>query len=169
MARIYVGVGSNIDPEPNIASGLAALEARFGTLIISSIYATAAVGFDGDEFYNLVVGFDSDDDVYAIFDALKSIESMHGRNHDEPKYSSRSLDLDLLTYDERVLRDQKISIPREDILKYAFVLKPLAEIAPDTRHPVTGVMYRESWNHFADKEAVLREVTHLFDQIDSIR
>ena len=169
MARIYLGVGSNIDPEPNIAGGLATLKAHFGTLIVSSIYATVAVGFEGDEFYNLVVGFDSDDDVYTIVDVLKSIESAHGRTHDEPKYASRSLDLDLLTYDEQILHNKDISIPREDILKYAFVLKPLAEIAPETRHPQTRIRYRELWNEFTDKGAVLRDVSHLFERIDAIR
>jgi 2-amino-4-hydroxy-6-hydroxymethyldihydropteridine diphosphokinase len=162
MARIYVGVGSNIDREHHVASGLAALEARFGKLSISRIYAAASVGFDGDDFYNLVVGFDSNDDVYAIVDALKLIESDHGRLHDEPKFSSRSLDLDLLTYDDQVLNNGRVSIPREDILKYAFVLRPLAEIAPDALHPVTGVAYRDLWAGFAGTEQKLRDVTGVF-------
>lgn len=164
MARIYVGVGSNIERRQNIASGLVALEKRFGSLTISTVYATESVGFAGDDFYNLVVGFDSDDDVHAIALALKAIESGHGRRHDEPKYSSRSLDLDLLTYDAQVVRTGKISIPREDILKYAFVLKPLAEIAPATHHPEVGVSYRELWERFADKSGLLRDVSHLFGQ-----
>lgn len=164
MARIYLGVGSNIDRERNIASGLTALEKRFGALIVSSIYATAPVGFEGDDFYNLVVGFDSDDDVYIIVDALKSIESAHGRKHDEPKYSSRSLDLDLLTYNQQVAHNEKISIPREDILQYAFVLKPLAEIAPEATHPSMRLTYRELWAAFTDRGTGLRDVSHLFNR-----
>jgi 2-amino-4-hydroxy-6-hydroxymethyldihydropteridine diphosphokinase len=168
MARIYIGVGSNIDRERNIASGLAALEDRFGSLTVSSVYATAPVGFEGDDFYNLVVGFDSDDDVYEIVAALKSIESAHGRKHDEAKYSSRSLDLDLLTYDQQVVHDEKISIPREDILKYAFVLKPLAEIAPEDCHPSMRATYRELWAGFTGKETVLEDVSDLFGRTHSI-
>ena len=162
MARIYVGIGSNIDREQNVTSGLAALEGIFGRLDISSVFATTAVGFDGADFYNLVVGFDSDETPEAIVKILKTIESDHGRKHDEPKFSGRSLDLDLLTCDDRIVRTERISIPREDILKYAFVLKPLAEIAPDTRHPETGETYRELWNAFTGKDGLLRDVSHLF-------
>jgi 2-amino-4-hydroxy-6-hydroxymethyldihydropteridine diphosphokinase len=168
MSRIYVGVGSNIDRERNIASGLLALEGRFGSLTVSSIYATPPVGFEGDDFYNLVVGFDSDDDVYVIAAALKSIESAHGRKHNEAKYSSRSLDLDLLTYDQQVVHNDRISIPREDILKYAFVLKPLAEIAPEDCHPSIRTSYRDLWAGFTGKEMLLEDVSALFDRIHPI-
>jgi 2-amino-4-hydroxy-6-hydroxymethyldihydropteridine diphosphokinase len=165
MARIYIGLGSNIDPEHNIASGLSALMEHFGRLTMSATYATEPVGFEGDEFYNLVVGCNSNDDVNVVVEVLKRIESSHGRKHNEPKYSSRMLDLDLLTFDDLVLQNEKISIPRVDISKYAFVLKPLAQIAPDTRHPETGVTYKVMWDRFANSAGILRDVSHLFAHV----
>lgn len=165
MARIYIGVGSNIDPGDNISSGLTALIDRFGKLNLSATYATEPIGFAGDEFYNLVVGCDTDKDVDATVKVLKRIESDHGRKHDEEKYSSRKLDLDLLTYDDLILRNKMVSIPRADISKCAFVLKPLAELAPATRHPETGVTYQEMWKSFADKSGILRDVSAQFADV----
>ena len=165
MARIYIGVGSNIDPEHNISSGLTALIDRYGKLNLSATYATEPIGFAGDEFYNLVVGCDTDSDVNATVKVLKRIESDHGRKHDEEKYSSRMLDLDLLTYGDLILRNKMISIPRTDISKCAFVLKPLAELAPATHHPETGVTYDEMWKRFADKTGILRDVSDQFANV----
>jgi 2-amino-4-hydroxy-6-hydroxymethyldihydropteridine diphosphokinase len=161
-ARIYIGVGSNIDPEDNISSGITSLNENFGKLTLSSTYATEPIGFTGDEFYNLVVGCDTVESLDATVKVLKRIEADHGRRHDEEKYSSRMLDLDLLTYDDLVLRNEQVSIPRVDISKYAFVLKPLAEIAPSTCHPETGLTYQEMWNTFPDATGIRRDVSDLF-------
>jgi 2-amino-4-hydroxy-6-hydroxymethyldihydropteridine diphosphokinase len=162
MARIYVALGSNIDRQRNITSALDCLTERFGCLSVSNVYATKACGMVGDEFYNLVVGFDCDDDVETIVDSLKSIESAHGRHAAHSYDISGILDLDLLTYAARVVHDEKISIPRDDIVNHAFVLKPLADIAPETRHPLTGTTYQAMWDAFADKSAILRDVSDLF-------
>jgi 2-amino-4-hydroxy-6-hydroxymethyldihydropteridine diphosphokinase len=145
MVRCYVGVGSNIERDKHIASGIAALEQAFGDLIVSSIYESAPVGFVGDPFYNLVVGFDSPLAVEAVADTLREIELVHGRPADSKKFSSRQLDLDLLLYGDLIMQEGKLQLPRPDIERYAFVLEPLAEIAPNAIHPVRNISCEALW------------------------
>ena len=148
MARVFVGTGSNENREENIRSGISALRELFGELTISTVYRNEAIGFDGDDFYNFVVAFDTDMDVTAIYHALRKIEDAHGRDRSQPKFSPRTLDLDLLLYDDLVIENDMYQLPRDDILKYAFVLKPLAEIAPAIKHPVLERSYDELWQEF---------------------
>jgi 2-amino-4-hydroxy-6-hydroxymethyldihydropteridine pyrophosphokinase len=148
MARVYVSIGSNIGREQNIRAGVAELRARFGTLILSSVYESEAVGFDGDSFYNLVAGFDTALAPQQVAEALRVIEEAHGRVRNGPRFSSRTLDIDLLLYDDLILHEGKLEIPRDEITKNAFVLWPLAEIAPQLKHPQQGVTYGELWATF---------------------
>lgn len=148
MARVYVSVGTNIDRERNVRSALRALEKEFGALQQSRTYETAAVGFQGEPFYNLVVGFDSELSPQQIAQLLRRIEDEHGRKRSEGKFSDRTLDLDLLLYDDLVLNDPDLKLPRPEIQTYAFVLRPLAEIAGDFRHPLTGFRLAAMWDDF---------------------
>lgn len=146
--RGYISIGSNIDKQHHISAGLQALEKYFGALLISSIYESTAVGFVGDSFYNAVVGFDSDLTVTAVAQQLRQIELDNGRRLDSQKFSSRTLDLDLILYGDCIIDDGQLQIPRHDIERYAFVLEPLAEIAPDAIHPMTGISYGKLWQQF---------------------
>jgi 2-amino-4-hydroxy-6-hydroxymethyldihydropteridine diphosphokinase len=153
MARVYVSIGSNINREKNIPTCLESLKEKYGNLLISTIYESKAVGFEGDNFYNLVVGFDTDDDVYLVLNTLRDIENIHGRDRDSKHFSSRTLDIDLLLYDDIVLNEDGIQIPRDDLTRYAFVLKPLVEIAPKCKHPVLGKTVSELWSEFNEDPA----------------
>lgn len=146
MPRIYVGIGSNIDRENSIRGALRELTARYGPLELSTVYESESQGFDGENFYNLVAGFESDNSVDGIKQTLSSIEDHFGRVRAENRFSARTLDLDLLLYGDVVDRETKL--PHPDILRYAFVLGPLAEIAPDLPHPETGINYARMWQQF---------------------
>jgi 2-amino-4-hydroxy-6-hydroxymethyldihydropteridine diphosphokinase len=145
---VYVSVGSNIDREHNIQGAIAKLEQRYGALQQSRLYRAHAVGFEGDAFYNLVVGFDTEQTPQQVVDELNAIEDAHGRDRSGGKFSSRTLDLDLLLYDDLVIDGAGPHLPRREILECAFVLRPLAEIAGERRHPVTGFSFAAHWDHF---------------------
>lgn len=145
MPRVYLSLGSNVDPEANLRLGIAALEKHYGELDLSPVYRNKAVGFVGDDFLNLVVGFDSDAPVEDIATAIEAIHRMAGRDRSQPRFSSRALDIDLLTWGDTVTDGAPLKLPREDILKYAFVLKPLADIAAEETHPETGRTYASHW------------------------
>jgi 2-amino-4-hydroxy-6-hydroxymethyldihydropteridine diphosphokinase len=148
MPGVYLSIGSNIHREINIPSALNEIHDLFGALKVSSVYETDAVGFEGPPFYNLTVLFHSDEPVLKIAKMLREIEIRHGRTRKSAKFSGRTLDLDILLYGDLVLHDDKIQIPRDDIIRYAFVLEPLAEIAPEQRHPVTRERFSELWDKF---------------------
>lgn len=142
QAQVFLSLGSNIDREHNIRSGLDALIHAFGPLAISPVYESEAVGFDGDAFYNLVAGLKTALSVGELAACLKDIEKDHGRVRGEKKFSSRTLDIDILTYNDCVGEVDGVQLPRDEILKHAFVLKPLVDLAPDALHPETKTSYR---------------------------
>ena len=148
MAKIYLGLGSNVEPEKYLRLGIAELCLHFGVLEMSNIYRSEAAGFDGDDFLNLVLGFDSDFSPAEIHQVIEDIHKVAGRQRGESRFSARTLDVDLLLYDDLVLDAPPVRVPRSDILKYSFVLGPLAEIAPDLRHPETGRLITEHWAEF---------------------
>ncbi|QXP85447.1 2-amino-4-hydroxy-6-hydroxymethyldihydropteridine diphosphokinase [Methylococcus sp. Mc7] len=148
MPEVFVSVGSNVDRDRHIPSALAALQEIFGPLRVSSVYETAAVGFEGDPFYNLVVGFETALPLADVASALARIEADHGRTRESRKFSARTLDLDLLLYGDAVVCEGKLRLPRKELTEYAFMLEPLAEIAPDLKHPVLGSSFRELWERY---------------------
>lgn len=137
MASVYLSIGSNIDRETNICSCMRQLRQDFGPISFSGIYETAAEGFDGEPFLNLVAGFTTSLSVDELKNYLCELENTHGRIRGKDKFSARTLDADLILYDELNLQPTQ-NLPHSDILKYPFVLFPLAEIAPDIIHPLSG-------------------------------
>ncbi len=148
MATIYLGLGSNIDAEKNLGLAVRELRQRYGELDISTVYRSAAVGFDGDDFLNLVVRLWSDDTPLEVCEEIERLHNLSGRVRNSEKWASRPLDIDLLLYNDRVIDERPVRVPRSDILEYSFVLRPLAELAPDLVHPVTGKTMLRHWQEF---------------------
>ena len=146
--RAYVGMGSNIHPERHVPRALALLRSEFGDVRASSVYECPPVGFDGEMFHNLVVSFETELGVEALVSRLRGIESACGRRRGVVVSPSRTLDLDLLLYGEVRSAGDGIELPRDDVLSYAFVLAPLAEIAPTVKHPVEQRTFAELWSQF---------------------
>jgi 2-amino-4-hydroxy-6-hydroxymethyldihydropteridine diphosphokinase len=162
VATIFISLGSNIDREENTRAGVKALQQAFGKLTLSSVYESEAVGFDGDAFYNMVIACEVDAPVHETNQKLRDIEDANGRDRSGPKFSSRTLDLDLLLYDDLVIDENGLKLPRGEILKNAFVLWPLAEIAPDMIHPETGTTFAELWAGFDKSKENLKPIDFTF-------
>lgn len=143
--QVFLSLGSNIDRDANIRGGLDALASQFGEVRLSPVYESEAVGFDGAAFYNLVAEIRTDMPVGVLAEVLRDIEAAHGRRRGEKKFSSRTLDIDILTYGNLCGEIDGVQLPRDEILKHAFVLLPLADLAPDARHPESGKRYVELW------------------------
>lgn len=148
MITGFISIGSNIDKHIHIPSSIAALQKKFGEVILSSLYETEAVGFEGDDFHNLIVQFESALKAKAVAKMLRQIELDHGRTRDSRKYAARTLDLDLVLYGDMIISDGRLQIPRDEIERYAFVLEPLAEIAPDLLHPISRKSYAQLWQEY---------------------
>ena len=138
MHRAYLSLGSNIEPERHLDAAIDELRARFGAIIVSPTYRSAPVGFEGPAFLNLAVGIDTDLDPVALDAWLHALEDRHGRRRDGPRYSSRTLDVDIVLFDDRIVHGPgHLEIPRAELAQ-AFVLVPLVDIAPEARDPASG-------------------------------
>lgn len=146
--QVYISIGSNVDRERYVLAALDALGGWFGELEISPVYESEAVGFDGSPFLNLVVGVATDLSVGELSRRFKQLEAENGRRRNVPKFSARTLDLDILTYGEAVGLVDGVELPRGEILKNAFVLRPLADIAAEVLHPVCGKPYGQLWQEY---------------------
>lgn len=159
MARVFLGLGSNICPEENIRLGIAELRKRFGDIELSPVYRAPAIGFDGEDFLNLVVVIETVLDPHALLAEIEAIHDLVGRERDaKSKWIARSLDIDLLLYDDLVSPERPLRVPRSDVLEFAFVLRPLSELAPDATHPATGRTFAEHWLEFDASDQPLTPV-----------
>ena len=158
MAKAYLSIGSNLDRERNIALAIARLKERYGDLELSSIYESDAVGFDGDTFYNLAVGVESEESPAQMIRYFRAIEGESGRNRESVRYGPRTLDIDLLLYGNRVCAENGLELPRPELTRYAFVLRPLAEIAGNVGHPTAGKSIGELWSAFDDSDQTTRRL-----------
>lgn len=148
MASVYVSIGSNINREHHIAESLKALRNRFKPLTISSFYDCEPVGFEGDNFLNLVVGFECSLRVGELAKVLQQIELDSGRQRENKEWASRTLDIDILLYDNKVGIIDGVELPRGEITEYAFVLRPLVDVAGQELHPTLNISYQRIWNNF---------------------
>jgi 2-amino-4-hydroxy-6-hydroxymethyldihydropteridine diphosphokinase len=144
---IYISVGSNVDKEKHTKAGLQGMYQAFGELTLSSVFESESVGFEGNNFYNLVVKANTKLSIAEVCRVLKKIEQDNKRQRGEQKFAPRTLDLDLLLYD-RLVTSQPIPLPRPEVLFNAFVLKPLAEIAADEIHPEVNIRYANLWQAY---------------------
>ncbi len=148
MARVYLSLGSNVEPKRYLRAALDELRSRFGDIVVSPAYRSDSVGFEGAEFINLAVGLDTELSPIDLNDWLHALEDRHGRRRDVPRFADRTLDLDIVFYDDLIFDGPShLQIPRDE-LKHAFVLRPLADIAPQFRHPVTGESMADLWAAF---------------------
>jgi len=148
MTRVYLGVGSNIERERYIVAGLDALAQLFGELALSSVYDAPAIGFTGQPFLNLVAGVETALAVGELAARLRHVEREHGRPENAGRFSARQLDIDILTFGEVTGRVDGVDLPRPEIVENAFVLCPLAELAPRERHPLLGRTYHDLWQSY---------------------
>lgn len=155
MTSIYLSLGSNVDRHKNITAALDALANLFGELQISSVYESKSVGFEGSNFFNLVVGAHTHLSIADLSETLKRIEDENGRKRNGPKFSPRTLDIDILTYGDFVGVENGIELPRAEITANAFVLLPLAEIAPNVLHPQLKKTYSDIWQEYDQASQVL--------------
>ncbi len=146
MARVYLSLGSNLEPQRHLRDALRTLRQRFGEVTVSPVYRSAAVGFEGAPFLNCAAGFESDLAHAALRDWLRACEDASGRDRSLPRYADRTLDLDIALWceDAACLTD----LSRKEFER-AHVLAPLADIAPDLREPFTGMTLRERWRQMA--------------------
>lgn len=148
MAHVLVSIGSNIERYRNITAALDALDAQFTGLLISRVYQSESVGFAGDDFLNLAVGFDCAMTVAELAAWLREVEDNNGRCRNGPKFSSRTMDIDILTFDNLIGHIDGVELPREEIIHNAFVLRPLVDIAAEKLHPGLQCSYQSLWESY---------------------
>lgn len=158
MTRVYVGIGSNYRREFHVHAAVSALQRNYQRVVLSSVYASDAIGGLSGEFYNLVVGFDTTDPVEEVKARLRRIEADYGRRRGGKACARITADLDLLLFGTRHGNIGGVRLPRSDIEHYAFVLGPLAEIAGGEHHPLTGESYRAMWSRFPRDTQPLRRI-----------
>jgi len=145
MSRVWISIGSNTERTVNVRGAVSDLRQAYGFVCISQVYETQAVGFEGAAFYNLVAGFETAETPERVLSRLHRVEAAHGRDRTGPKFGSRTLDVDMLLYDDLTGEVAGKPLPHPDILNYPFVLGPLAELTPDSVHPVLQRSYQHLW------------------------
>lgn len=152
MPRVFVSVGSNIEPEKNVREALKKLKDHVRVKAISTFYLNDADGReDQDQFYNGVIEIDTDLHPTELRELiLHRIEDELGRERTEDKFAARTMDLDVLVYGDLVGQAGDLVLPEPEIQHRAFLAVPLAELAPDMELPSTGKTMKEVAESFAE-------------------
>lgn len=148
MVEAFVGIGSNIEPQRFLGAGIRLLRERFGPVELSPVYRNSAVGFDGDDFFNLVAGFSSAREPLDLAAELRVIEDCCQRDRSLPRYAPRTLDLDLLLYGDAIFSLAGLELPRPEVLKRSYILRPMADLRPEMLHPAAKLSFAELWQSF---------------------
>jgi 2-amino-4-hydroxy-6-hydroxymethyldihydropteridine diphosphokinase len=159
MADVFVAAGSNVDPIAHLSRALHALGDTYGELTVSPAYRNAAVGFTGEDFINIVVAFRTDEPVQRVRARLQEIEAACGRPPAAPKWAPRTMDLDILLYGDTVSDEPGLLLPRPDLARRPYMLKPMADIAPERLHPTLKRSMRDLWESLDDGSHAMTEVT----------
>ncbi len=160
---VFVGIGSNIERVKNIKSCIKIIKTEFYDIKISPVYETQSMGFDGPNFYNLVCSFYTFLDIYNLKKFLNNLELDHGRNLNETKFSSRTLDIDILYYDDLIINNDIIQLPRKEILDYDFVIQPLTDIAPNSIHPEKNIKHIEILERSDFEKNIIKKINFEFE------
>lgn len=152
MTRVFVAAGSNVEPVRNLHRALDVLARHYPALRCSGAYRNPAAGFEGQDFVNLVVGFETDEDVRTVLAHLHEAEAACARPRDAPKWAPRTMDLDILLYGDTIVSEPGLVLPRPDLVRRAYMLGPMAELEPGLRHPVLGATMHDLWAAF-DRDA----------------
>lgn len=163
MAVVYLGLGSNIEAREHLQQALKVLRRAYGDLSLSPVYESEAVGFVGDNFLNMVVMIHTELPVGVLYEQLRDIENQFGRDRSAPKFSGRTLDIDILLYDDVVGEVDGVILPREEILTNAFVLKPLCDMAPELMHPQRRRTMAQLWQQYDQSRQKLWSVPFVYD------
>ena len=159
ISTAYLGLGSNVNARSNILAGIATLRGKFNNVRLSPAYQTRAVGFDGDDFINLVASIETTLQPLALKQFLNELEDHHGRARNQNKFSNRTLDIDILLYDDLYLVSPLLKIPRAEIMTFTHVLKPLADLAPGLLHPVCRKTIAEIWQAHSAKGTPFKRIS----------
>jgi 2-amino-4-hydroxy-6-hydroxymethyldihydropteridine diphosphokinase len=149
MPRVYVAIGSNVQPDHWVPLAAHELRRRYPGVRFSACYRNPAYGFEGADFINAVAGFDTAQPVDVVLASCHEIEFLCGRRRDDPKWAPRAMDVDLLLYGDTVAETAAFRLPRPDLLRRVYMLGPLAEIAPELRHPTTGRTIAAHWQELS--------------------
>ncbi len=148
MPLVHVAAGSNIEPESNLKRALKELRRRFADLSVSPAYRNPAFGFEGADFINLVVMFNTPEALEVVLKILREVETLCGRPHGAAKWAPRAMDLDILLYGDSVLDEPDVRLPRADLVRKSYMLRPAADLSPDLRHPTLDLTLQQLWQAF---------------------
>jgi len=148
LTWVALSLGSNIEPVTNIRSCLDALLLKFSDMNLSSVFESEAIGFQGDNFLNMVVTFETGDSLDTLISTIKKIEDDCGRDRSQPRFSGRTLDIDVLLYGDKSGTYSDIELPRPEIIRNAFVLWPLSQLSGHRQHPDLKKTYKQLWEDF---------------------
>lgn len=154
MAKVYLSLGSNIEREHHLTLAVHNLAQRFGALELSPVYESEAVGFKGSPFFNMIVAIDTELALVALSRELKAMEDAQGRDRKAAKFAPRTMDIDIVTYDDLAGTYDGIELPRPELYYNAFVLKPMADLAPNFADPKSGQLMKDLWQAYQGQQAL---------------